>query len=96
VIQALGSKQEATATDPSWMTRSLASDLPDGELEAEPSRAEPAPKPERKPVVEKGETIVEPAAVALEVPIEPARKRKPSSKQKPNPADEFKQDNPYE
>jgi hypothetical protein len=93
VIEALGSKQEATANEPPvWMTPTMATDanLPDGELEPAPSRVEPPPPLERKPAPES-----EPAE-DLEVTIEPARKRKITSSRKPDPADEFKRDNPYE
>ena len=92
VIEALGSKQEATANEP--MTPNMATDakLPDGMPEPAPSRVEvPVAPPERKPTLDS-----KPAEEDLEVTIEPARKRKTTSKPKPNPADEFNQDNPYE
>lgn len=90
VLEALGSKQEASASEQPWFPI-MATDakLPDSEPAPAPSRVDPAPPPERAP------TLAREPAEDLEVTIEPARKRKPTSKPKPNPVSEFKQ-NPYE
>jgi serine/threonine protein kinase len=87
VIDAIGSKQAATPSDPNdW---NLATDHGGSELEPAPSRAEPAPPPEQPPVVRES---AGPEPID-ELQLEPARKKR--TNRKPGNADGFKTDNPY-